>query len=79
MKQLSAIALARAADIGDPGFRALAIYDILDRATEEEQAALNPFALALLKETREEIRAELRKAEENGRHMGQEIPGVTPI
>ena len=62
MKQLSALALARAADIGDPGFRALAIYDILDRATEKEKLQLSPFALALLKETREEIKAGLRIA-----------------
>jgi hypothetical protein len=62
VKQLSAVALARAADIGDPGFRALAIYDILDRASEGEKASLRPFALALLRETREEIKAELAQA-----------------
>jgi hypothetical protein len=62
VKQLSALALARAADIGDPGFRALAIYDILDRASEEDRGQLRPFALALLKETREEIKEELAQA-----------------
>jgi len=69
VKQLSAVALARAADIGDPGFRALAIYDILDRASEAEQTALRPFALALLKETREEIKAELAQALSERQHV----------